>query len=366
MLICVNILHKFTIKQIKIHVHKGTMKMLKANQLLDELFNIRASRKVKDFKSFEAKVDDFLELNGSEDNLQVMDASIVVKIFREEDFETKCTMAIPVFERLGKTSSWDLHDVHILSCVIRYAKSHNDAYDLSKTALKVLGSHSNDERYTSIKFDILINAASCCLSAKQINGVSCEDLEKIFLEYINAAQSLCDTGTNQTYKAIIQAKKGFYNNNADIVNEAFNILKYNGDYETFRLLQTEARDYNFDVDLNNADKKRFRIIVGDNIRRMRIERKMSMDDLANILGITVGAIGLIERGSRGAPSYAILKLSEAFGVSTDDLYFGTNTLISGSDYKQVLVEKLSILARQLPEDKLDFAVDMLKALQKLN
>ena len=51
---------------------------------------------------------------------------------------------------------------------------------------------------------------------------------------------------------------------------------------------------------------------------------------------------------------------------TDDLYFGTNTLISGSDYKQVLVEKLSILARQLPEDKLDFAVDMLKALQKLN
>ena len=71
---------------------------------------------------------------------------------------------------------------------------------------------------------------------------------------------------------------------------------------------------------NKHDKQRIDKIVGNNIRRQREFRRMSRDELAEVLDLTVSHLGLIERGERGATSVTLEKLVKIFNVTIDSLY----------------------------------------------
>lgn len=112
-------------------------------------------------------------------------------------------------------------------------------------------------------------------------------------------------------------------------------------------------------------KNQYKIIVGNNIRRARLARRISIDEMADILGLTSGFVGLIERGERGASTYIILKLAIAFNVTTDSFFYGTDALTPVSDYKSALVEKAATIAREIPENRLEYTIDLLKGLRDL-
>jgi len=60
-------------------------------------------------------------------------------------------------------------------------------------------------------------------------------------------------------------------------------------------------------------------IIGANIRRERLLRRMSMEELSEILQLSTAFIGLIERGQRGAKLANLMKISEVFGITVNDL-----------------------------------------------
>ena len=57
--------------------------------------------------------------------------------------------------------------------------------------------------------------------------------------------------------------------------------------------------------------------VGNRIRQLRLKEGLSQEQVAQILGITRSAISEIERGARKISADEIVKLAEAFHVSTD-------------------------------------------------
>jgi len=68
-----------------------------------------------------------------------------------------------------------------------------------------------------------------------------------------------------------------------------------------------------------TSKEAIKNIVGENVRRERMLRNLSMEELANMTGRTIGFIGLIERGKRGVTAELLAKFAEVFNISADKL-----------------------------------------------
>jgi len=115
-------------------------------------------------------------------------------------------------------------------------------------------------------------------------------------------------------------------------------------------------------------KEKLRILMGENIRNERMARNMSIDELAEILELTPGFVGLIERGQRGATPNTLLKLSDIFGMSIDSMFAMGNESLkeSGRTPTQVKRKKIASLVVGFSEAELDFIIKTVKALRVLS
>lgn len=66
-------------------------------------------------------------------------------------------------------------------------------------------------------------------------------------------------------------------------------------------------------------------MIGDTIKTLRKQQKVTQQELANILGVTQQAVGKWEKGNSQPDTETLLKLAQYFGVSTDVL-LGTQVL----------------------------------------
>ena len=112
--------------------------------------------------------------------------------------------------------------------------------------------------------------------------------------------------------------------------------------------------------------EQLRILIGQKIREERIARHMSIDELSELLGITPGFLGLMERGSRGTTPLTLYKLSNVFGMPIDSLFLKANDSLPMEDAKKGMAKKLESMVSNLSEAELDFIVEIIKAFRKLN
>lgn len=60
-------------------------------------------------------------------------------------------------------------------------------------------------------------------------------------------------------------------------------------------------------------------MVGDNIRKLRLEREWTQEELADRLGVSRSAMGNYEREQREPGIDLLIKLADTFNVSIDEL-----------------------------------------------
>ena len=116
-------------------------------------------------------------------------------------------------------------------------------------------------------------------------------------------------------------------------------------------------------------KERLRIIIGENIRNYRTNRNISTDELAEMLELTAGFVGLIERGQRGTTPSTLFKLADIFGVSIDSFFYRTednSTKNSENTKEQVRREKITSFISDFSDVELDFVISVVKSLRALN
>lgn len=117
-------------------------------------------------------------------------------------------------------------------------------------------------------------------------------------------------------------------------------------------------------------KERLKKIMGENIRNERVSRSMSIDELAELLELTSGFVGLIERGRRGATAYTLFKLSDIFGMPIDDMFVNTDGYAARvSEDKSSPVKakraKINSILYDLNESELDFIIAIIKELKNM-
>lgn len=70
----------------------------------------------------------------------------------------------------------------------------------------------------------------------------------------------------------------------------------------------------------NKNQKRILMTIGDNIRKYRLEKGWSQEDLAFECELHRTYIGAVERGERNITVVNLIKIKEKLGVSLEDLY----------------------------------------------
>ena len=116
-------------------------------------------------------------------------------------------------------------------------------------------------------------------------------------------------------------------------------------------------------------KEQIRIIIGENVRQERMARGMSIDELAEVLELTPGFVGLIERGRRGTTAHTLFRLSEIFEMPIDAILRQNKTAAElKMEEKQTTPQKtkrakIASLISDLSEHELEFVVNIIKDLR---
>ena len=114
-----------------------------------------------------------------------------------------------------------------------------------------------------------------------------------------------------------------------------------------------------------SDKRKLDKIVGNNIRIEREARKMTREELAEVIDITVSHLGLIERGERGATPVTLGRLVSAFGVTTDSMFASSSKAVSAREEgksNNPYFKKVSTLITRLSESELEILCHTIKGL----
>lgn len=72
--------------------------------------------------------------------------------------------------------------------------------------------------------------------------------------------------------------------------------------------------FRYTPDMASSAKK-----LGENIRRMRLEKEMTQGDLCDKIGADVAYISNVENGKKNPTLATIERIAKALGVSTDEL-----------------------------------------------
>jgi len=126
-----------------------------------------------------------------------------------------------------------------------------------------------------------------------------------------------------------------------------------------------------DRERTRESKLRVDSIIGQNVRAEREMRKMSRDELAEIMDLTVSHMGLIERGERGATAVTLEKLAKIFNVPVDSFFAEPDgklmTVREDKDDKNLSVnrQKISSLLARLDEHETDFIIHTIKGIVNL-
>lgn len=99
-----------------------------------------------------------------------------------------------------------------------------------------------------------------------------------------------------------------------------------------------------------------KLLLGDQIRRVRKEKGLTQEKLSELAGITPNYLGEIERGIKTPGTDVLAKLSEALQVSMD--YLLRNEVESGKHY---IYDELTRKLENLTPKQRKTAVDILEA-----
>jgi len=117
------------------------------------------------------------------------------------------------------------------------------------------------------------------------------------------------------------------------------------------------------------DKIKLDKVVGGNIRTERELRKLTRDELAELVDLTVSHLGLIERGERGATPVVINKLCVVLGVTSDELFAERSRAMSAREdhdnSTSAIRRKVDVLVSRCNEAELEHIANVTKGILKL-
>ena len=89
---------------------------------------------------------------------------------------------------------------------------------------------------------------------------------------------------------------------------------------------------------------------GDRLKELRVQKKFSQTELADLVGLRYAHISRYENGGSRPSADMLMKLSKALHVSTDYLLFGSNEDAAIADFEDKELLAMFTQTEHLPND----------------
>ena len=335
-------------------------------ELLTEFFSLKFNDSTLYREAVEKKLKKFTKKYGYDQHIS--DALKVDKMFlmlnSAKYFDEAAEVVAPIVERLLNKDIWDNLDVTFAHVVVSSTKTYEQSIELVNRIFKYEGILEN------IKLATLFNASYRILKAKFTENVNFEILAKIFNNYVDQGLQLAeqnnDTFINVAYPKIFLMRKSLFEEENEKAEMHLEGLK--SDDITFFQLRDEFEEIvsyqkTFEVKPSSTEivqTERF----GNNIRKLRKERGLNLEDLAKHVGMTVSHLSKYERGMIKTVSIRLVYLfAETFNVPINALFYGTKIEDETGNLLK-MKNQLDFLINDFSEEELQVIVSTADALKK--
>ena len=323
-------------------------------QLLQQFFSNKNNSARLKILGFKKRVQKYL--NQSEADTQLLDVIKLLDMFVDKldynEFRSSFRIVYPVVERLNKTLKWDFTDIRLAAISAGYAFSYSETHEFANRILSNLEEHASSEGYHEIKLTAYLNVLYRLVRAKffeldKPSGKS-DELTKLFNQYVSNALELCEG--NETLwesKALVVTRKAIFERNLEEIDDQLILIEKKGSLALNKAIRAEVNSFS-SFSGSSITKLQHAIRVGANIRKLRKSHFLTAGDLAKELGVSITPLQFIEQGKGGASTYMLLKLSDKFNVSIDEIIRGEIKPIRHEETRPD-VKKLISLISSLPK-----------------
>lgn len=96
--------------------------------------------------------------------------------------------------------------------------------------------------------------------------------------------------------------------------------------------------------------------IGENVRKARLAKGLTIEQLAELVGISDSFLGVAERGSSGFSIETIVAIAKVLDVSTDNLLLENNIEYAPPQS----LDTLLVLLKNCSENDIDFLIEYIK------
>ncbi|MCL2372072.1 MAG: helix-turn-helix domain-containing protein [Defluviitaleaceae bacterium] len=257
-------------------------------------------------------------------------------------------MADSIIDRLVALKEWQFYDIRILASSVGYAADYKTSNALAERAIAAIEHFKDDKDYQYINFAIHFNIATRIVRARYFDIESdankeeeIKEQERLFTKHFNAASAISKAGGMWVSETVLLIMKGLFKKDYSLVDENLKLLQTKGARDAWKMMRNIVNEYNVLVG-SSISAIQLNVLIGSNIRKIREHKGLSMDDIADMTGMTSSHIGLLERGDRGASVLNLYKLADALGVSWEMILKGSG--LSSKEDLELEVQRQRLMA----------------------
>ena len=344
---------------------------LKRKELMDRFLDLRDNLNIRQLQSFQEDLEEYL--NNYEDSLdkRIENTCHLVKSWinyrKTDELESSYELVLPMLMNLEVDTTLKYtennYNKWLLVVSVGVCKDYNRALQIVKILEKSLEVYPTEKRRENrVKIYAYVNLMEVLSNTKRNNPISgdgCREIEDLFSTYAEKAKKLCrEIDMYDMYAIITFNESNLYNipiQDKESITES--IFEEDVFCEEAKNASSESEVISIMLDGSNYKKK-----IGARIRREREALRMSLEELAGMVGISSAFLGLIERGNRGVKIDKLARFADIFGLTVNDFVY---TLKKPARHNTVDAKRalLVTLVKQIDDEKmLDMVKDILKHL----
>ncbi|MCL2591924.1 MAG: helix-turn-helix domain-containing protein [Defluviitaleaceae bacterium] len=341
-------------------------------KLMERFRRLAGNHDVEELNSLKKDIEKYLENYEDHDDKRMENTLCLIKAWinykLKDDLKSSYELIVPVLENLKFDNLESNYNKMLLISSITVCKDYSHALELVFRLEESVSTPSIDESIrTQVILHSYLNFAEILLNTKFFIELSSDEeieVNNLFAEYAEKIRKICfEKDSYEGIHALITLKEGIFHKDRTLQNKAVKMANELEEDEIMKVIEHNLDKYKL---MGTIVKVRsFNERFGNRVRQERKRRNLSTNELAKMIGLSNVSINALERGERATTPEKIVYIAQTFGLTVNDLLYDRSELIHGLS----LVDKQSeimMALRVLSEDELDFVLNHIKALIKLN
>jgi len=337
-------------------------------QLMERFRNLTGNRDIEELNSLKKDLEAYLKNYEDDADQRIENTLYLIKAWINyrltDDLKSSYALVSPLLENLKLANLSNYNKMLLIGSII-VCKDYKQALEIVLRLEESVNDPSIDE---NIKIAVNVytysNFTEILLNTKFFAELSAEEedeVENLFSEYCEKTKSLCVSEEYLGLCHVTELKEGIFYKDKKLQDRAMKLANEHAEDEILKAVEDTLDKYKVVGAIINTQA--FNKKIGNRIKSERKLRKISTADFAKMVGLSVGALNILERGERSTTPEKLLHMSQIFGITVHELMHEKYEIIN--EMTPILNPRLSeviYLWEELSEAEENFILNNIKSL----